>query len=492
MATKKISELTLLDTVSANLALTIIPVLDTSSGTTKKVTLQQINDAVEANIPFAAAAFSQANTGVTNAATADQRAVTSGSYANSAFNKANNSLNVSAGGTITGDLSITGNLSITGCTATLTVSTLRTSDHIIDLGYGTTGAPTQNAGVRVMRGEDSPVQIRWNEVSNIWQYTNDGTEYYDFSNASSSQITSAYNQANTANINSISAGNYANAAFSAANNSVDTWVRDAANSASSYANSGFAQANSANTLAQSAFDTANNVLSNQPTLTDFNIGNGAEMNIDGGSGTRYWTGQSGVIQLSDNRAGVYRTNSSSNNALFTFGANGSGNMSVGVEGSLFIGTGKPTNDGSITTAYPGWLVVQNGGKFGGGLDTLGSVLIGQGIQEKISTKVDATGTVEHDCLNGQIFYHTSPDSNWTANFTNLNITENYATTVTLIINQGGTGYYADAIQIGGISQTINWQGNTSPTTSVNRKDILSFSILNNGGSYIVFGQLIGF
>ncbi len=38
---------------------------------------------------------------------------------------------------------------------------------------------------------------------------------------------------------------HANAAFNAANNATDSWVRDAANSASSYANGAFAAANTA-------------------------------------------------------------------------------------------------------------------------------------------------------------------------------------------------------------------------------------------------------
>jgi hypothetical protein len=110
MATKKLSELLSLETVSANLELTVIPVLDTSTGMTKKVTLQQLNDAIEANIPFAAAAFTQANTpsqvansassyangafsrantANSNASNADSKAVSAGVYANAAFDVAN-------------------------------------------------------------------------------------------------------------------------------------------------------------------------------------------------------------------------------------------------------------------------------------------------------------------------------------------------------------------------------------------------------------------
>jgi hypothetical protein len=119
--------------------------------------------------------------------------------------------------------------------------------------------------------------------------------------------------------------------------------------------------------------------------------------------------------------------------------------------------------------------------------------IEDGVHEKFQTKADATGTVTHDCSSGYIFYHTSPDANWTANFTNLNLSSTYATSVTLIITQGGTGYYPSAVQIGGSAQTINWQGNTTPTPSVNRIDVVTFSIIcTSTDTYTVLGQLTGF
>ena len=119
-------------------------------------------------------------------------------------------------------------------------------------------------------------------------------------------------------------------------------------------------------------------------------------------------------------------------------------------------------------------------------------LILSGVHEKFQTKADATGTVTHDCSAGHIFYHTSPDANWTANFTNLSLSSTYATTVSLVIAQGATGYIPNAVQIGGVAQTINWQGNATPTPTTNRTDAVTFSILNNSGTYIVLGQLTGF
>ncbi len=219
--------------------------------------------------------------------------------------------------------------------------------------------------------------------------------------------------------------------------------------------------------------------------------NDSGLTINGGTGTIY-QGPSGALQAGDKKGGVYHAASTSSNGLFTFGMNGGGIMSAAVEGSLFVGNSMPSNNGGVTTAFGGWLVVENGGKFGTDVDTLGNVSIGKGVFEKFQAKQDATGTVEHDCINGHIFYHTSPDANWTANFTNLNIATSYATSVTVVIAQGGTGYYPNAVQIGGVGQTINWQGNATPTPSTNRTDVVTFSILNNSGTYVVLGQLTGF
>jgi hypothetical protein len=118
--------------------------------------------------------------------------------------------------------------------------------------------------------------------------------------------------------------------------------------------------------------------------------------------------------------------------------------------------------------------------------------VANGVYEFFSSLADATGVVTHNCANGHIFYHTSPDANWTVNLTNLLDTWNIATSVTLIITQGATGYYPSAVQIAGVAQTINWQGNATPTPSTNRTDVVTFSIINVSGTYTVLGQLTGF
>ena len=120
------------------------------------------------------------------------------------------------------------------------------------------------------------------------------------------------------------------------------------------------------------------------------------------------------------------------------------------------------------------------------------IQIEQGVEEKFATLTGSTGTVTHDCDNGHVFYHTGASGDITANFTNLGLTAEYGTNLTVIINQGATPYEVTAVQIGGAAQTINWQGGSAPTGNANGIDSFSFTILNDGGSYVVLGQMVDF
>lgn len=115
------------------------------------------------------------------------------------------------------------------------------------------------------------------------------------------------------------------------------------------------------------------------------------------------------------------------------------------------------------------------------------------VEEQFLSLSSANGTFVHDCTNAHVFVHSSIAASFTANFTNLNLNNNYATSITLVLNQGGTAYVANAVQIGGSSQTVNWQGSSSPPTgNANKKDIQTFSIINSSGTYTVLGQLTSF
>jgi hypothetical protein len=126
-----------------------------------------------------------------NIASADGNAVTFGGAiaADSMSSKtANTDLSLTANGTgkvylndnaeVSGNLVVGGNLTISGTSTTVNTETISLADNIIDLNSNfTTGTPTENAGLRILRGDSANVQVRWNESSDVWDFTNDGTNY---------------------------------------------------------------------------------------------------------------------------------------------------------------------------------------------------------------------------------------------------------------------------------------------------------------------------
>jgi hypothetical protein len=74
--------------------------------------------------------------------------------------------------------------------------TLVIEDNIILLNSNVTGgSPSENAGIEVSRGASANVQLRWNESTDKWQFTNDGTAYYNIPTADYvSSITGTTNQ----------------------------------------------------------------------------------------------------------------------------------------------------------------------------------------------------------------------------------------------------------------------------------------------------------
>jgi hypothetical protein len=175
---------------------------------------------------YANSAYTQANTATTNAATADSKAVSAGSYANSAFTVANTKF-ASAGGTISGDVVVTGNLTIQGQQTYANTQTVLIADNIITVNaaINQASAPAFNAGIEVDRGSSANTALLWNESTDKWTATNDGTNYFNLaSDAAESYANSAYTQSNTATTNAatadakaVTAGSYANSAFTVAN-----------------------------------------------------------------------------------------------------------------------------------------------------------------------------------------------------------------------------------------------------------------------------------
>ena len=84
-----------------------------------------------------------------------------------------------SGGTLTGDLTVSANLTVTGTTTYVNTQSLLVSDNIFvlnsDLPSGT--APSQDAGMEINRGSSANVFVIWDEDTDHWQFTNDGTTF---------------------------------------------------------------------------------------------------------------------------------------------------------------------------------------------------------------------------------------------------------------------------------------------------------------------------
>jgi len=120
-----------------------------------------------------------------------------------------------------------------------------------------------------------------------------------------------------------------------------------------------------------------------------------------------------------------------------------------------------------------------------------------GVQELFSSdsgNIDSGDVVNFDAENSYIHRLSGTISgNFTANITNLNLLDNYATNVSIIIEQGSSPYIIDTLQLATTPQTIEWAGGTLPTGNANKTEILSFTILNLGANtYKVLGQLTTF
>jgi hypothetical protein len=152
--------------------------LTTGEGTTHSLSIGQAVATTD-NVTFAGVTADAIRIGVTAAGEIDT---------------ASGNLTIdSAGGTVTIDdnLTVTGNLTVSGTTTSINTETLTVDDNIIILNNNVTGSPTENAGIEVERGTSANVLVRWNETSDKWETTNDGTTYGNIvTSADSGTVTS--------------------------------------------------------------------------------------------------------------------------------------------------------------------------------------------------------------------------------------------------------------------------------------------------------------
>lgn len=92
-----------------------------------------------------------------------------------------NNLTVTNDALVSNDLTVTGNLTVNGTTTSIDTTNLVIEDNIILLNKNQTGTPagTLKSGIEVERGDSSNVQLRFKEDGDRWEFTNDGSTYYN-------------------------------------------------------------------------------------------------------------------------------------------------------------------------------------------------------------------------------------------------------------------------------------------------------------------------
>ena len=172
------------------------PIADATAGSYANSGLLQANSAfAQAN-----AAFNSANNVAPQIQPAFDTANSAALYANGAFIQANTKLS-SSGGTVNGDLAITGNLIVSGSRVEVNTGTVLLNDNILTINSDLPNniTPTENSGIEINRGSSPNVALLWNESTDSWTFTNDGTNYEQLGGGSAgSYANSAFIKANAA------------------------------------------------------------------------------------------------------------------------------------------------------------------------------------------------------------------------------------------------------------------------------------------------------
>ena len=138
----------------------------------RTVTLPDVSGTLAISGSIALGTDTTGNYVATIAGTANEITVTGSGSETAAI-----TLSLPANVTISNNLIVTGDLTVSGNTTTINTANLFIEDNIILLNSGETSTPTLNAGIEVERGTSTNVSIRWNESTDKWEFTNDGSTY---------------------------------------------------------------------------------------------------------------------------------------------------------------------------------------------------------------------------------------------------------------------------------------------------------------------------
>ena len=90
--------------------------------------------------------------------------------------------------TIANNLTVNGALTVSGSATYVNTEIVTVNDNIVLLNSNATGSASQNAGIEVERGDDPNVSLLWNEGSDTWTVTSDGTNYHSVTRKFSASV----------------------------------------------------------------------------------------------------------------------------------------------------------------------------------------------------------------------------------------------------------------------------------------------------------------
>lgn len=87
-----------------------------------------------------------------------------------------------------GNLTVSGALTVSGSATYINTEIVTINDNIILLNNNEAGTPSANAGIEVERGTSTNTSILWNETSDAWTLSNDGTNYHAITRKHSANV----------------------------------------------------------------------------------------------------------------------------------------------------------------------------------------------------------------------------------------------------------------------------------------------------------------
>ena len=233
----------------------------------------------------------------------------------------------------------------------------------------------------------------------------------------------------------------------------------------------------------SASDTAVEISPHDSATPNFTIDAGGRLSWSSGSATA-------DTNLYRSAANVLKTDDSFNVASGqTYKVDGADVLTATSLGSSIINSsltsvGNLSSLNAATPTFTGPLTSSGVSTFTGRTDI-------SEIRETVSSVSISSGTLTCDYTSGCVFYIASMSgvsANFTVNATNIPTDNNYAITISIIVNQGSPGYYPSVLQIAGSNQSIKWVNDTAPSVNANRIDIYNFTLIRVSDAWVVLGS----